>query len=76
MEYDRPATERAKEVTLAQSYGDNLVVFKPLLKGGADRLEYQGYQLVSEQEISQKAFDLKKAEIEKEYFKYWDPDFK
>ena len=76
MEYDRPAEERAKEVTLAQAFGDRLIVFKPLLKGGAHRLEYQGYQLVSQQEISQEAFDLKKAEIEKEYFKYWDLNHK
>lgn len=74
MRYDRPATERANEVTVAQAFGDRLVVFKPLLKGGADRLEYRGYQLVGEEEIDQKRFVIIKSEIEKEFFKPWNSE--
>ena len=76
MKYDRPAAARAREVSLAQAFEDRLIVFKPLLDGGAHRLEYQGYKLIDEHEISQEAFDIKKAEIEKEYFKYWDKEHK
>jgi len=72
MKYDRPASQRSKEVSLGKGIGNRLIVFKPLFAGGAHRLEYNGYQLVEEHEIDEAEFQENKTEIEREYLKTWD----
>ena len=69
MTYDRPAAERGQEATLAKGIGARLIVCKPLLNGGAHRLVYDGYQLTTEEEISEEDFQKFKAEVETVYFK-------
>lgn len=69
MKVDRPASQRSGEVTVARAEGSRLVVFKPLLEGGAHRLEYDDYRLVSEREIGGQEFTEEKKDIETEFFK-------
>lgn len=73
MTYDRPASLRGQEVTVARAQGDELVVLKPLLGGGAHKLEYKGYRMVRESEIPEEAFLREKKEIERLYFRvpFW-----
>lgn len=71
MKYDRPAPERGREVSLARAVGSRLTVFKPLLAGGAHRLDYDGYSLLADREIGEEEFQSEKKQIEKEYFRWW-----
>ena len=74
MKYDRPASERSKDVTLARAVKDCLTVFKPLEGGGAQQVEYEGYRLISEKDISEEEFQKAKQEIETIFFKHPWPD--
>lgn len=68
-QYDRSLSERSKDVTLAKAMGDRLTVFKPLEAGGAQKTEYQGYRLVSEEDVDEPTFQSAKREIETVFFR-------
>lgn len=69
MDYSRTATERSKDVTLARAFQDRLTVFKPLVGGGAQKSEFKGYSFMSEEDVSEEAFQLAKKEIESIFLK-------
>jgi len=69
MVYDKPASERGADVSLAMAKEDYLTVLKPLKGGGAEKTEFKGYDLVAQGDIDEKEFQRLKAIIEAEFFK-------
>ena len=64
IQYDKPASERVGEVSVALGHGDHLEVYHPLKAGGADRFTYEGYALKGIKRIDQAAFDREKKSVE------------
>jgi hypothetical protein len=69
MVYDKPASERGADVSLAMAKEEDLIVFKPLKGGGAERTEFKGYDLVAQSDIDEQEFQHWKGIIEMEFFK-------
>lgn len=63
-EYDRPASERAMDVSVAWAEGDQLTVLKPLKRGGAHRYRYEGYQLLEVEEVDEAELKAGRAKVE------------
>jgi hypothetical protein len=63
-EYDQPAKERGKDVSVGLATGADLWIYKPLLKGGADEFHYRAYTLESDREVDEATFQAKRAEVE------------
>jgi hypothetical protein len=68
LQYEQPASERNKDVAVAEAVKDLLTVYKPLKAGGAHKLVYQGYVRQESVEIPEEAFIKVKKEIEAHYF--------
>jgi hypothetical protein len=64
-EYEKPASERAKDVSVGLAQGPDLWIYKPLVGGGAHQFYYQGYQLKSLEKVEESVYQAKKAEVEK-----------
>ncbi|WP_257310075.1 hypothetical protein [Geothrix fuzhouensis] len=74
MIYEKPASERGADVSLAKAEEDHLTVLKPLKGGGAEKTEFKGYDLIAQGDIDEKEFQRLKAIIEKEFFRTpWNP---
>lgn len=69
LQYEKPASERNKDVAVAEATRDVLTVYKPLKAGGAHKLVYKGYVRQESVEITEDAFQKVKQEIEKDYFR-------
>ncbi len=69
LQYEKPASERNKDVAVAEAAKDVLTVYKPLKAGGAHKLVYKGYVRVESTEISEEAFQKVKKDIEADYFR-------
>jgi hypothetical protein len=63
-QYERPASERAKDVSLGLAKGTDLWIYKPLVGGGAHEYHYQGYALAGLETINEDLYQQKKAEVE------------
>ncbi len=64
MKYNKSAAERAKEVSIALGEGDRMWVIKPLVKGGAHRFEYVGFELKAVTTLDQATYEKEKARVE------------
>jgi len=62
--YERPASERASEVSVAWAEGSQITVLKPLKAGGAHRYTYQGYQLQSVEEVDEATLEAGRKKVE------------
>lgn len=62
--YDRPASERAMDVSVAWAEGDRLTVLKPLKRGGAHRYRYEGYRLLEVVEVDEAELKAGRAKVE------------
>lgn len=69
MIYEKPARERGADVSLAMAVEDHLIVLKPLKGGGAEKTEFRGYDLASQGDIDEAAFQRFKTLIEAEFFR-------
>jgi hypothetical protein len=63
--YDKPASERAEEVTVAWGRGDTLEVFRPLEGTGAHRYLYEGFLLKSVSMVSEEEYKAQKEKAKK-----------
>jgi hypothetical protein len=63
-QYDAPAQERAKDVSVGLASGADLWIYKPLLSGGADEFHYRGYEYQDHREVDEATFQAKKARVE------------
>jgi hypothetical protein len=73
MQYLKPASERAKDLTLGIAHGDKLDIYRPLKAGGARAVHYQGYTQTGTQDISEADFQAVRAKINAIYTKPWEP---
>jgi hypothetical protein len=64
MDYEKPAKERAADVTIGWAEGAHLWVVKPLLAGGAHVLHYDGERLESVEVVDGRTYDREKARVE------------
>jgi hypothetical protein len=64
MEYEKPASERAKDVSIGLAKGPDLWIYKPLVEGGAHEFHYRGYQLESLEKVEESVYQARKAEVE------------
>ena len=64
-EYEKPADERAKDVSVGMASGPELTIYKPLKDGGADCFLFKGYVLTEQKTVSEEVYAAKKAEVEK-----------
>lgn len=64
-EYEKPASERAKDVSVGLAQGSDLWIYKPLVGGGAHAFHYRGYQLESLEKVDESVYQAKKSEVEK-----------
>lgn len=64
-EYEKPASERAKDVSVGLAQGSDLWIYKPLVGGGAHEIHYMGYQMESLKKVEESVYQAKKAEVEK-----------
>jgi hypothetical protein len=64
-QYEKPAEERAKELTLGLAERAVLRITKPLKDGGAHLFEYQGFRLNAITAIDQKAYEAERQRSEK-----------
>lgn len=64
MDYDKPAKERAADVTVGWAEGPRLSVVKPLLDGGAHVLHYEGLRLESVEVVDGRTYEREKARVE------------
>lgn len=62
--YKKPASERAKDVSVGLGQGPDLWIYKPLVGGGAHEFHYRGYQLVKFQKVDESVYQAKKAQVE------------
>jgi hypothetical protein len=63
-QYEKPASERAKDVSLGLARGADLWIYKPLVDGGAHEIHYRGYQLESLKKVEESVYQAKKAQVE------------
>jgi hypothetical protein len=61
--YDRPAAERAEQVSLAWGRGGQLEVIRPLKTGGARRFLYDDYTLTGTAPLTEAAYRAEKARM-------------
>jgi hypothetical protein len=61
--YDKPASERAEDVTVAWGRGAQLEVIRPLKAGGAHRFLYDDFTLTSIATVSEDAYKAEKEKI-------------
>ncbi len=64
-EYLNPASERAKDVSVAMGEGTELRIYKPLVDGGARAFHFKGYALLSDEKVDEATYQAKKAGVEK-----------
>lgn len=64
-EYEHPASERAKDVSLGLAKDADLWIYKPLVGGGAHEYHFQGYVLADLKTIDESIYQTKKLEVEK-----------
>lgn len=64
-EYKRPASERAKDVSVGLAKGLDLWIYKPLVGGGAHEFHFKGYQMEGLEKVEESVYQTKKAEVEK-----------
>jgi hypothetical protein len=69
IQYEQPASERNKDVAVAEAMRDVLTVYKPLKAGGAHKLVYKGYVRQESVEVSEEEFQKVKKRIEANYFR-------
>jgi hypothetical protein len=72
MEYLKPATERAKDLSLGIAHGKDLDIYRPLKAGGARVIHYTGYVQTSTEDITEEAFQAARAKINEIYTKPWE----
>lgn len=73
MQYLKPASERAADLTLGMAHGDKLDVYRPLKAGGARLFHYKGYVQTSTEDITEDAFQAARERINAIYTKPWEP---
>lgn len=64
-QYEKPASERAKDVSVGLAKGPDLWIYKPLVGGGAHEFHFKGYQMESLEKVEESVYQAKKAEVEK-----------
>ncbi len=72
MQYDRPASERSKDVSVAEGNKSRLTVYKPLINGGAHKMTYDGLNMIGEVIIPEPEFQAAKQRIENEFLRPWN----
>lgn len=73
MEYIKPASVRARELSLGIAQGTRLDIYRPLKVGGARVVHYDGYSQTGTEDISEEAFQAERAKINAIYTKPWEP---
>lgn len=73
MQYLKPASQRAEDLTLGIAHGDKLDIYRPLKVGGARVFHYEGYVQKSTEDISESDFQAERAKINAIYTKPWEP---
>jgi hypothetical protein len=61
--YEKPAAERAEEVSIGWGRGDKLEVIRPLKAGGAHRYLYDGFNLTAVSTVTEEVYLAEKARI-------------
>lgn len=72
MKYRKPASEREKDLTVAEAQGDLLKVWHPLKVGGARCITYRGYVQVGVEDMNETAFQEARTRIFKAFLTRWD----
>lgn len=72
MRYKKPASEREKDLTVAEAKGDLLRVWHPLKQGGARCFTYRGYQFQSSEDVDEAAFQEARRRIFTTFLTQWD----
>lgn len=71
MRYKAGIEEREKDLTYAEAIGRILKVYRPLKKGGCRLFTYDGYDLISVQELTEQAFNPVRQSINAAFLKSW-----
>lgn len=64
MQYEKPAEERSRELTLGLAEKGTLRITKPLKAGGAHRYIYEGFQLKSITTLDQQGYETEKEKVD------------
>lgn len=72
MKYLKPASERAKDLTLGIAHGDLLDIYRPLKVGGARAVHYKGYDQIGTEDISEADFQAIREKINAIYTRPWE----
>ncbi|HET7101300.1 MAG TPA: hypothetical protein VFJ52_09135, partial [Terriglobia bacterium] len=72
MKYKASPEQREEDLSYAEAHGRILKTYRPLIRGGARLFTYDGYDLVSTEELTQQAFDKAKQAINRAFLKPWN----
>lgn len=71
VKYDSSEKTREADLTVAEAKGRVLKVWRPLKKGGARRVDYDGYQMTGYEDVDEASFQEARARIFKAFKKPW-----
>lgn len=71
VKYDSSEKTREGDLTVAEARGRLLKVWRPLKKGGARRVDYDGYQMTGYEDVDEASFQVARARIFKAFKKPW-----
>ncbi len=71
VKYDSSEKTREGDLTVAEARGRLLKVWRPLKKGGARRVDYDGYQMTGYEDVDEASFQEARARIFKAFKKPW-----
>jgi hypothetical protein len=71
VKYASTEAEREKDLTVAEARGRILKVWRPMKKGGARRVDYDGYRMTGYEDVDEASFQMARARIFKAFVKPW-----
>lgn len=71
VKYGSSEETREADLTVAEARGRLLKVWRPMKKGGARRVDYDGYQMTGFEDVDEASFQKAKARIFKAFKKPW-----
>jgi hypothetical protein len=72
VKYESTEAQREKDLTVAEARGRILKVWRPMKKGGARRVDYDGYQMTGYEDVDEASFQAARARIFKAFVKPWN----
>jgi len=71
VKYGSTEAEREKDLTVAEARGRILKVWRPMKKGGARRIDYDGYRMTGYEDVDEVSFQAARKRIFKAFVKPW-----